>query len=459
MARIDADRLRVLARRSPSMGPTEFGYATSVRRRRRSNRTDDDALTEGDGSRSHGPVRHPAGELERNAEIVRDYERARRARVTHDPVVPAVCSSTPTSLASTRSCASRTTSPASTASSTASASTTRRSRHRQAHRGADRRRLPCARGRRGDAWRRATTGGDPFAHLRPCDAAIATFWTSRLPGAALQPLPRQVLLRAGLRARLLPGGLGWALAEETWHFGFPGIVNTPGLADVYRSYGNPAVSFVPRVDTERYHPPAPSRPPTARPLKVFFYGRPTQPRNAFGLGLAALAQASRTASATASRSSRAGATGIPGAYGVLGADREPRRAAAGARSPSCTGRATSASSSCSRSTRAISRSSSWPPGMVTVTNANPATEWLLRHDENALVAPPAASLIAEQIGAPSRIRSCARDLPATALAEVRARALGGSARARLGRDHQARRAVRDAAGPLTAARRSMAPRG
>ena len=36
-------------------------------------------------------------------------------------------------------------------------------------------------------------------------------------------------------------------------------------------------------------------------------------------------------------------------------------------------------------------------GMVTVTNANPATAWLLRHDENALVAPPAVSLVAEQI--------------------------------------------------------------
>ena len=46
--------------------------------------------------------------------------------------------------------------------------------------------------------------------------------------------------------------------------GFPGIVNTPGLAEVYRSYGNPAVSFVPAVDLERYHPPTQPAGPAAR---------------------------------------------------------------------------------------------------------------------------------------------------------------------------------------------------
>ena len=57
-----------------------------------------------------------------------------------------------------------------------------------------------------------------------------------------------------------PAGAASALAEETYRFGFPGIVNTPGLADVYRAYGNPAVSFVPAVDLERYHPPRTPRP-------------------------------------------------------------------------------------------------------------------------------------------------------------------------------------------------------
>ena len=70
-----------------------------------------------------------------------------------------------------------------------------------------------------------------------------------------------------------PAGAASALVEETYRFGFPGIVNTPGLADVYRSYGNPAVSFVPAVDLERYHPSTEPRDPAA-PVRVFFYGRP-----------------------------------------------------------------------------------------------------------------------------------------------------------------------------------------
>ncbi|MDQ3433653.1 MAG: hypothetical protein M3481_03040, partial [Actinomycetota bacterium] len=37
-------------------------------------------------------------------------------------------------------------------------------------------------------------------------------------------------------------------------------------------------------------------------------------------------------------------------------------------------------------------------GVVTVTNENPHTTWLLRHEENALVAPPVPALVADQIG-------------------------------------------------------------
>ena len=60
-----------------------------------------------------------------------------------------------------------------------------------------------------------------------------------------------------------PAGSASALVEETYRFGLPGIVNTPGLAEVYASYGNPAVSFVPAVDRDRYHPPTEPRDPDA----------------------------------------------------------------------------------------------------------------------------------------------------------------------------------------------------
>ena len=105
-----------------------------------------------------------------------------------------------------------------------------------------------------------------------------------------------------------PAGAASALAEETYRFGLPGIVNTPGLAEVYRSYGNPAVSFVPAVDLERYHPPTQPRDPRA-PVRVFFYGRPSTPRNSFGLGHGGAGRAQAALTATASRSSAPARTG------------------------------------------------------------------------------------------------------------------------------------------------------
>jgi glycosyltransferase involved in cell wall biosynthesis len=37
-------------------------------------------------------------------------------------------------------------------------------------------------------------------------------------------------------------------------------------------------------------------------------------------------------------------------------------------------------------------------GMATVSNRNPHTEWLLRHEETALLADPLPALVAEQVG-------------------------------------------------------------
>jgi glycosyltransferase involved in cell wall biosynthesis len=37
-------------------------------------------------------------------------------------------------------------------------------------------------------------------------------------------------------------------------------------------------------------------------------------------------------------------------------------------------------------------------GMATVTNRNPHTAWLLRHEETALLADPLPALVAEQVG-------------------------------------------------------------
>ena len=160
--------------------------------------------------------------------------------------------------------------------------------------------------------------GSPFtsaADLAPSDmthvdAAIATLWTSAFPLLHLRRVKAKFYFVQDYEPQFYPAGAASGMVEQTYRFGFPGIVNTPGLADVYRSYGNPAVSFVPAVDLHRYHPAPGPRDPAA-PVRVFFYGRPKTPRNCVRPGdrRAGTAQ---------------GAVRRPGADHMRGGELEPR---------------------------------------------------------------------------------------------------------------------------------------
>jgi glycosyltransferase involved in cell wall biosynthesis len=244
-------------------------------------------------------------------------------------------------------------------------------------------------------WSADGQAGDPFGHLPEADAAVATFWTSAYPVLRFNRCRAKFLFVQDFEPAFYAAGSAWALAEETWSFGFPGIVNTPGLADVYRSYGNRAVSFVPAVDTERYTPPTGPRDP-ARPARVFFYGRPTQARNAFGLGLAALKKVKERLGDRVEIVS-AGADWHPGAYGVQGVVENlgvlPDLDAVADLYRSCD----------VGLVFMLTKHPSYQPfefmasGTVCVSNRNPATAWLLRHEDNALIAPPAPTLVAAEV--------------------------------------------------------------
>ena len=92
------------------------------------------------------------------------------------------------------------------------------------------------------------------------------------------------------------------------------MVNGPALADSYRACGSPAVSFTPAVDVDRFHPPAARR---SGPVRVVFYGRPSTPRNAFGLGLETLRRLKRR-HGDAIEIVCAGEDWTPGQYGMSG---------------------------------------------------------------------------------------------------------------------------------------------
>jgi glycosyltransferase involved in cell wall biosynthesis len=256
----------------------------------------------------------------------------------------------------------------------------------------------------------AETGSLPAA-----DAAIATLWSSAYPVLHARHVRAKFYFVQDNEQQFYPAGAASALAEETYRFGFPGIVNTPGLADVYRSYGNPAVSFVPAVDSERYHPPDGPRP--EGPVRVFFYGRPKTARNAFGLGLAALDRLKRNYGDRVEilcagenwSPSQFGMTGMITNLGVLQSLDE----------------VAALYRSCDIGLVFMhTKHPSYQPfefmasGMATVSNLNSATEWLLRDGENCLLTPPLPTPTAERLGRLVDDRDLRERIVAAGLQEV-----------------------------------------
>jgi glycosyltransferase involved in cell wall biosynthesis len=257
----------------------------------------------------------------------------------------------------------------------------------------------------------------PLRELAPSDAAIATLWSSAYPLLHMRSARAKFYFVQDNEPQFYAAGSASALAEETYRFGLPGIVNTPGLADVYRAYGNPAVSFVPAVDLERYHPSTVPRDPGAR-VRVFFYGRPKTSRNAFGLGLAALRELERTHRGRVEIIC-AGENWNPAQYGLAGRVRNLGVLAS-------LDEVAALYRSCDIGLVFMhTKHPSYQPfefmasGMATVSNTNPATAWLLRDGENCLLTPPLPTPTAERIGRLVQDEELRARIVAAGLAEVR----------------------------------------
>jgi glycosyltransferase involved in cell wall biosynthesis len=253
-------------------------------------------------------------------------------------------------------------------------------------------------------------------HLAPVDAAIATLWSSAYPVLHDDDVRAKFYFVQDNEQQFYAAGAASALAEETYRFGFPGIVNTPGLADVYRSYGNPAASFVPAVDFDRYHPAAEPRRPGV-PVRVFFYGRPKTSRNAFGLGLASLRRlkeehGDRVEIICAGENWSPSQFGMAGMIRNLGVLQSLDEVAALYRS-------------CDIGLVFMhTKHPSYQPfefmasGMATVSNLNPATAWLLRDEENCLLTPPLPTPAAQRLGRLVQDAQLRARISAAGMAEV-----------------------------------------
>ena len=257
----------------------------------------------------------------------------------------------------------------------------------------------------------------PVAKLPDCDVAIATLWSSAYPVMQMRNVRAKFYLVQDNEPQFYAAGAASGLAEETYRFGFPGIVNTPGLAEVYASYGNPAASFVPAVDLERYHPPSEPRDPSD-PVRVFFYARALSSRNSFGLGIASLARLKRDYGdrvdiVCAGEDWNPGQFGLNGKIRNLGVLGSLDDVAALYRS-------------CDIGLVFMqTKHPSYQPfefmasGMATVSNINPATTWLLRDGENCLLTPPLPTPTAERLGRLVDDVELRQRISANGLAQVR----------------------------------------
>ena len=228
--------------------------------------------------------------------------------------------------------------------------------------------------------------------IPPADASIATFWTSAYALLKNRTSARKFYFVQDYEPLFYPAGTYYALVEATYRFGFPGIVNTPGLCGAYqRDFGAPAVAFTPATDPELFHPPAAR---DAHPFRVFFYGRPETDRNAFELGIAALRRFKQRhpEADVAVAGSAVPAEIAHRAPGLRFLGRLPYRETADLYRRCHAGLVLM-----------LTKHPSYLPfelmscGAVPVANVNPANTWLLRHEETALVAEPSPSLLVDAL--------------------------------------------------------------
>jgi glycosyltransferase involved in cell wall biosynthesis len=128
--------------------------------------------------------------------------------------------------------------------------------------------------------------GSGLGDLLPSDITIATCWQSAYLLLKVKNTAAKFYFVQDFEPLFYPAGATYGLVEATYRLGYWGIANTEGLGSSLRSsYDMKVHSFQPTVDPNVFYS-EPNR--VSTPIKIFFYGRPENPRNGFMLGIEAL---------------------------------------------------------------------------------------------------------------------------------------------------------------------------
>ncbi len=236
---------------------------------------------------------------------------------------------------------------------------------------------------------------DDIKQLPPSDIAICTFWASAYFLLQFNQTKRKYYFIQDYEPLFYEGGSVYALAESTYRFGFRGIVNTPGLLQaVNQRHGLEGVSFTPAVDPKVYYP---TKSKDHKKVRIFFYARPNNPRNAFSLGIMIIKDliekyGNKIEIVTAGSNWKEGKYDLKGLIKNMGLIKS-------------LGEVGDLYRSCDIGfVYMLSKHPSYQPfefmatGMATVTNNNEDNLWFLKDGVNCLVAEPSPAAMAEKIG-------------------------------------------------------------
>jgi glycosyltransferase involved in cell wall biosynthesis len=234
-----------------------------------------------------------------------------------------------------------------------------------------------------------------IAKLPPSDIAFCTIWVSAYVLLRFNKTKRKYYFVQDYEPLFYVAGSTSALAESTYRFGYRGIVNTPGLlAAVNQEHGLEGVSFIPAVNHALYYPD-PQR--NNERVRIFFYARPSNPRNAFNLGILTINQliedyGSKIEIITAGAEWDERQYDLKGKITNLGLIKSLDEVAALDRTCDI-GFAFMLNKHTTYQMMEYSAS-----GMATVMNNNEDHHWLHKDGENCLLAEPSPSAMAEKIG-------------------------------------------------------------
>ncbi|HEY5442681.1 MAG TPA: glycosyltransferase [Candidatus Saccharimonadales bacterium] len=231
--------------------------------------------------------------------------------------------------------------------------------------------------------------------LPPSDIAFCTIWVSAYVLLHYNQTKRKYYFIQDYEPLFYVAGSTSALSESTYRFGFKGVVNTPGLlAAVNQGHGLEGVSFIPAVNHALYYPD-PKR--DNEKVRIFFYARPSNPRNAFNLGILTIKQllkeyGKRIEIITAGAEWNESQYDLKGKITNLGLIKSLDEVAALYRTCDI-GFAFMLNKHTTYQMMEYSAS-----GMATVMNNNEDHHWLHKDGKNCLLAEPSPSAMAEKIG-------------------------------------------------------------